>query len=588
MEWKIPLGAEYATLNYTSMSAQFDEFLARGNNFKSLELGHAVGNDQNVQRQENPSRRRVILIEEFPGALSQASLSLSMFRSSLLRYLASGTPSPRDVDELSPPIVVIVTETLLNTTAAAFSDNFTVQRLLGTDICHHPKTSIIEFNPVAPTLISKALDLILRKEAQHSRRKRIHAAAIVKKFSGFSDIRSAISSLEFLCLRGDNDAGSASRLGTTVRAKALSQEDIPTTRESLEMITQREASLGIFHAVGKVVYNKRDDPSDEHRVVPPPTHLLEFRRPKISQVSVDDLINETGTDIQTFISALHENYVPSCDGPSFTSSLEGCIQALSDCDILGPDSRRNLQSSRIGVGSARTPNYSYGASIDTLRQDEISFQVAVRGLLFSLPDPVKRRLVYTRESGQLANPYKMYFPTSLRLWKKTEEIEGLVDAWEQRLLNRAAATGAVEGITMTMARGTGVGSWKSREIAASSQDITQPQAMVVTRISHAEVLLQQLPYMAKIWQRKSDTKDLETITQFQQTNAQHDGISDDELDRDSSDFLVTEQNILAAPSQRPPRGDEPFPNSGSQELKLPVIEEVVEKLILSDDDIEDD
>ena len=29
--------------------------------------------------------------------------------------------------------------------------------------------------------------------------------------------------------------------------------------ESLEMVTRREASLGIFHAVGKVVYNKRDE-----------------------------------------------------------------------------------------------------------------------------------------------------------------------------------------------------------------------------------------------------------------------------------------------------------------------------------------
>lgn len=568
------------------MSAQFDEFLARGNNFGSLDL---VGDDRNMQQQENSSRRRLILIEEFPSTLSQASLALSMFRSSLLRYLASSTPSPHGVDNLSPPIVVIVTETLLNTAATAFSDNFTVQRLLGTDLCRHPGTSIIEFNPVAPTLMSKAIDLILKKEAQHSKRKKIHAAAIVKKFSGFSDIRSAISSLEFLCLRGSNDGDWASRLGTTIRAKALSQ-DIPTRagRESLEMITQREASLGIFHAVGKVVYNKRDDPSREQNVVLPPEHLLEFRRPKVSQVSIDDLINETGTDVHTFVSALHENYVPSCDGPSFTSSLEGCIQALSDCDILGPDSRRNLQASRIGVGSARTPNYSHGASTDALRQDEISFQVAVRGLLFSLPCPVKRRLVYTRGSGQAGDTYKMYFPTSLRSWKKTEEIEGLLDAWERRLLNRAAATGAVEGTVMAVARGAGVGSWKSRGIAGSSRDSTQPQAMVVTRISRAEVLLQQLPYMAKIWQGRNDAKELEMITQFEETNAQHDGISDDELDHDSSDFLLTEQHIPAVQSQRPPWGDEHFPNSGPQELKPPAIEEVVEKLILSDDDIEDD
>lgn len=75
--------------------------------------------------------------------------------------------------------------------------------------------------------------------------------------------------------------------------------------------------------MGKVVYNKRDDfkpqaqGPDTDALPQPPDHMPDHIRPRISQVSVDQLIDETGTDTSTFVAALHENYVLSCEGSHF-------------------------------------------------------------------------------------------------------------------------------------------------------------------------------------------------------------------------------------------------------------------------------
>ena len=68
------------------------------------------------------------------------------------------------------------------------------------------------------------------------------------------------------------------------------------------------------------------------------------------------------------------------EGEETLDSINGCIDALSDADLLSPD--------RFGPGVGRR-NFQ-ATSADTLRQDELSFQTSVRGLLYSLPYPVKR------------------------------------------------------------------------------------------------------------------------------------------------------------------------------------------------------
>ncbi|KAJ5772799.1 Checkpoint protein Rad17/Rad24 [Penicillium paradoxum] len=563
IEWKNPPASEFGTRDYQSVGAHFDEFLARGDKFRGLDLKNT--NEYDLPQDENPRGQRVFLIEEFPIILGRASSALAAFRASLQRYLAAcGNSHVRSNAELhSPPIIIIVSENLLGS-ASSISDNLTVHRLLGPTIYNHPGTTILDFNSIAATFMQKALRSILEREAQSSRRVQIPGPGVIDKISEIGDIRSAISSLEFLCLRGDDTGGWGGRLVKTKKARGEVALTAMET-ESLKLITQREASLGMFHAVGKIVYNKRMDPGlidGEVEILPPPPHYLpQYDRPKSSQVLVNDLIDETGTEISTFISALHENYIPSCDGDNFTDSLNDCIESLSDSDILSAD-RRSGQGARAGIGTGIT---SFGGGIDVLRQEEISFQVAARGLLFALPYPVKRRVGPGGGRSRAGDAHKMFYPASLRLWRDCEEIEGLVDSWMNRLLDPFQ----YQPLSQTGTEPTGVSSWKSLQVGRSeliNSGNKDDTPSVVTMIPRHDLLLYQLPYMAAIRRQDPECWQLNKITSIRATN---ESLRNDRID-----------DIEEPPAYRLRMSQTSSKTLGS---RLPQ----EEKLILSDDDIVD-
>lgn len=562
IEWKNPPVSEFGAREYQSVNAHFEEFLGRGDKFGGLELRDT--DDPDRQRDEKLRDQRILLIEEFPTVLGRGSSALTAFRGSLQRYLAA---SANDLAQshfglTHPPIVIIVSETLLGS-ASSISDNLTVHRLLGPTIYNHPGITILDFNSIAPTFMNKALRSILDKEARYSKRAQIPGPGVIDRISEVGDIRSAISSLEFLCLKGD---GTGRWGGSVARTKKARGEVSLTAMEaeSLKMITQREASLGMFHAVGKIVYNKRMEPSlvegEEEILPPPPDYLRQYHRPKASQVLVNDLIDETGTEISTFISALHENYIPSCDGDDFTDRLNDCIESLSDSDILSAD-RRPGQGARAGIGTGTT---SLGSGIDVLRQEEMCFQVAARGLLFALPYPVKRRVGSGGGRSRAGDAHKMFYPVSLRLWREAEEIEGLVDSWMNRLLDPFQW----QHISQTGSELTGVSSWKSHQVGRSAAVKSRAEGetpSVVTMMPRHDLLLHQLPYMAAIRHQDPDRWQLDKITSIRTNESLRNGNIDDMEYLSAQRSHVDHPDSKAFGSRQPPQ----------------------EKLILSDDDIVD-
>jgi cell cycle checkpoint protein len=447
------------------------------------------------------------------------------------------------------------------------TENLTVHRLLGSNLYHHPGTTILDFNKIAPTLMQKALQSILEKEARSSKRAQIPGPAVLDRISEIGDIRSAISSLEFLCLKGDGAGKWGGSLATKTKKSTRGQVALtPMEQESLKTISQRESSLGMFHAVGKIVYNKREDKSllqdPTVALPPPPDHLRHYRRDKVSQVSVNELIDETGTDISTFICALHENYPPSCEGHSFTDSINDCIEALSDSDLLSID-RRSVHGARAGVGTGAT---GFSGGIDLLRQDEIGFQVATRGLLFALPYPVNRKLAPGNGRTRPGDAHKMFYPASLRLWREAEEVQGLMDSWMKRFLH---PSGGPHLSPVSDVPSSGVKSWSSRigqhgHLGSASVG----RATVTTMLSRHDALLYQLPYMAQIQRQDSERRQLERITTFRAT-ARENTWDDDALDD------LNDRSLLPGKHS----------SSWTEAPMAPTDEE--EKLILSDDDIMD-
>ncbi|KAJ5112950.1 hypothetical protein N7456_001484 [Penicillium angulare] len=563
IEWRNPTVSDFTAQDYVSASTQFEEFLGRGDHYGGLDLEDKL--EANQKHKSSLRDNRILLVEEFPAVLSRNS-GLTAFRASIQRYLASAADHASG--EIHPPIVMVVSETLLGS-ASSVSDNFTVHRLLGPSLYNHISTKIIDFNTVAPTFMQKALRLILEKESRESKRAQIPGPAVLETISEIGDVRSAVSSLEFLCLKSEhNHTGAWGGTLTKSKGKKVRKDAAltPMEEESLKLISQREASLGLFHAVGKIVYNKRLDPSlvpEDTTVLPsPPAYLSEFDRPKVSQVEVNDLIDETGTDITTFVCGLHENYPPSCHGLSFTDDLNACIEALSDSDILSAD-RKPGHGARGGMGGGITP---LNSGVDKLRQDEISFQVAARGLLFGLPYPVNRRVTSLDGRGHSGNAHKMLYPTSLRLWRKTEEIEGLVDSWMTQLLDPSNTSTSTSRPTT---EASGVKSWQSFKFGHNGRDgAGTNHHSTKTMLSRPDALLYQLPYMAHIKRNTSEAWELNQITKIKSSDLED--VDDDE-------------DIPSSPSRRPPQPRHPGRGaSGGQEP------EEEEKLILSDDDIEDD
>lgn len=591
VEWRNPKDSHFPSEGYLSMSAQFEDFLQRSGKFGSLKFSDGVADGNLVSATEESTseltKKKIILVEEFPHTFTGTSSGAMSFRRSLLHYLAANPPSyslagnPKQRGNRTP-VVMVITESQIN--FGTSSDGvFSAHRLLGPDILGHPNVSVIEFNVMAPTYVVKALELVVKKEARQSGRRRTPGLLLLQKLGETGDVRSAISALEFLCLRNSNEddwGGTVARkLRNTSTTSALTRFE----RDSLEKITQREASLGVFHAVGKVVYNKREEVSNTNCLPPqPPDHMSQYARPRISLVSPDELIDSTGTDRQTFVAALHENYVSSCDGISFIDSLNGCLDALSDTDILG--------SERSGRGSSVSlSGYGRGAS-DSLRQDEIGFHLAVRGIIFALPYPVKRCPLPTR-NGSKGDAFKMFYPTSLRLWKQVEEVESLVNRWVERheaeiLLAKRAPNSSQSGARVAQRGGT--------FLDASSNDDYNSMPSDAGFLCHfknasrLELILETLPYLAMIERAKGtsvDIRDLEKVTEFRGL----DKLSNEFLDNEIWPGLDRDADILAT------RGSSSKPGSNIQpESTAPALTEEIEtetkagKLWLSDDDIEDD
>ncbi|KAM0276124.1 hypothetical protein ACHAQH_007050 [Verticillium albo-atrum] len=610
LEWRNPTGPTGGNLGFQSASAQFQEFLGRGGKFGQLEMDGG-SSDASTQTPERGTRR-IILVEEFPNTFARSSSALNSFRNTLLGYLAANTPSLSafgrpSQNETITPVVMVISETLLTTTSAS-ADSFTAHRLLGPEILRHPGVGVIEFNAIAPSILAKALELVVIKEARKSGRKRTPGPLVLKRLGEIGDIRSAISSLEFLCLKGDQEADWGAKIAFA-KPKRGSKNSIAMTKgeeESLELISQREASLGIFHAVGKVVYNKRDElPPRNDTVEILPSYLAQYARPKRSQVSVDALIDETGTDTHTFVSALHENYLYSCESPSpldpdsTLDYVNGCLEFLSQSDLLSP-------SWDIFFGG-RGPSGGFGgkdSSSHILRQDEITFQVAVRGMLFSLPSPVKRK---TPPGVRGSDAFKMFYPTSIKLWRAKEEFEGLVDIWSTKLLKGEESV-ARKDLTQGAAAfrkpkaTAGAGSWVATQQAkgagAASQgagdaDETAP-LLSLGSAARREMLLERLPYMAQIARGRRGSlhsiklRDIEKVVSFQGIGMQRAG--EDESGDEAAEGDGGPMSGEAWATDKP--SEEASPRKKAARIRTVSDGSVsglgVSGLVLSDDDIEDD
>ena len=598
IEWRNPTTAQYESDDFVSVSAQFEDFMAHAGTFGGLHIVAASDEPttHDIRHEASKCDRTVLLLEEFPRVFGRSSSGLQSFRSRILEHLATIVPmglnAPHGASRSSGTalMVLIISESFISDASSV--DNFTAHRILGPEILSHPGTAVIEFNPVAPTFINKALNQTMQKHSRVSGARHGLSSNAMQKLAEIHDIRNAISTLEFVCSNKIAAGYAASKVSTAkTKSRAVkagpSRRDQPWSAEesgALSLIAMRESTMGLFHAVGKVLYNKRSEVPAERRSAE--------RRPA-PDFDLDFLLDSTGTDTSTFLSALHENYALSCfaaDGDS-EATLEAVLkstESLSTADMLGDFSR--------GVDGKNRAYHSTAG--ENVRQEELAFHAAVRGMMHALPWPVKRQFALGPRGRNDA--FKMFYPTDIKLWRQREETRELVDflvtkALDDRLISTTASSRPFSSLRSVQAltRGRQPGRMPPSDSAENRQHHTDESGDLKTNyISIASgqsgrclMILDRLPFISKLLTcpRRPLTsdfgKEIERVTHFTGVGASHDEESDDDIHDSGAKGMGRTGHGVHRTAFR--KGYSSIQKVQDQSVEF-------EKLVLSEDDIEDD
>ncbi|WFD34198.1 RFC checkpoint protein Rad17 [Malassezia cuniculi] len=302
-----------------SHAERFEEFLRRATRFAALPLGGAK------------SRRRVVLVEDLPNISHGPTLTI--FARALEHYVVHAARTPQVavvlvISDAVPP--VDSTDGWLQRREAALD----IRTAVPPAVRRHPAFTEIRFNPATARMISGALGRIAGRGVPSAT-----LSAIAESAHG--DIRGAVNALA-----------------------VASSKDAPQGRE---------LTLALFHALGRILYNKRHgDPDDSNEAPRPPPASSHTPLPlgpwypqlPDSRVDIEHLWASLPVDTDTLSLYLHHNYIPFTDD---VDECAGILEALSMSDTLEGDASTGLVRSLY------------------------SFHMITRGVLLSLPCPVPRR-----------------------------------------------------------------------------------------------------------------------------------------------------------------------------------------------------
>ncbi|KAG9646026.1 hypothetical protein KCU69_g17772, partial [Aureobasidium melanogenum] len=244
---------------------------------------------------------------------------------------------------------------------------------------------------------------------------------------------------------------------------------------------------------------------------------------------------------------------------------------------------------------------SSGSAQDNLRQDDISFQTAIRGVLFWLPTPVNR-LAGLPRGAKRGDEFKMFFPSTAKLWKEKEEFENTLESVITTIHKLATGSSSES----TSANTEGVAAWKRQQTTDAALEDDENLTLTTAPLSNTllssgartELLLERLPYASQILPCQKDIptsliSKINSLTRISARNSASIALDDAALDvAEEHEFSLQQSEWVDRPDSESAvtrRGKKQ--NSQKDEfegggLHIPV-EHAVEKLVLSDDDIED-
>ncbi|KAG0325836.1 Cell cycle checkpoint protein rad17 [Podila humilis] len=311
-------------------------------------------------------RKNLILIEDLPPV--SAFSSRKIFQETLL-----GFANTRDT--VSSVLCIIISDVFSKqSTEMLFSSNenreeaLTLRTLLpkplldrmGSSAKTNSRVKNIKFNPIADRFMNKAVQDVVKKEfvgkkAYAPEMKEVDQVMLVHK----GDIRAVFNALQFMC---------SLPIKTRIRYREAEEKMAEDPFQERDLIQQygQDTSLDLFHAVGKVLYNKRDwldfEKYDPHIVKIPEQALDDCKiRPRIHFNPDESLIEKLPVEPELFSLMLHQNY------SRHMSSIHECSTAL---DYLCLSEQFTSRASNLEF-----------AQVSQMQPYMIS--LAVRGVLFA-------------------------------------------------------------------------------------------------------------------------------------------------------------------------------------------------------------
>ncbi|KAG0253951.1 Cell cycle checkpoint protein rad17 [Actinomortierella ambigua] len=254
----------------------------------------------------------------------------------------------------------------------------------------------IKFNPIARTIMMKAIKRVVKDEFASSRTRRPTDDELEQLYTLHNgDVRAMLNSLQFYCIlptkkrqhRDDSESGSTDAL-------------------------ERDSSLGLFHAAGKVLYNKRDWQSFvPHGDTLLPVHTRWMSRPPMPFNPEMELIDKLPVEPDLFGLMLHQNY------PHHQTDIGECSIAAEYLSLS------DLFSQRAGLENVHMTPYSTS--------------IAIRGVLVAPKGP-----------GRMPQDRKQWWPELLSVNRSKRETEQSFNDFAACLIgeaDRSYATGSISG-----------------------------------------------------------------------------------------------------------------------------------------------
>ncbi|KII85455.1 hypothetical protein PLICRDRAFT_56696 [Plicaturopsis crispa FD-325 SS-3] len=443
LEWRNTVGEAYTRgafgdesstaynqpVEHEALMDKFEAFLTRALTCQNI---FASAGSSSTSSQRADSTRQVVLLEDLPNILH--AKTQERFHAALNALV--NVPAP------GAPVVIVISDAGVRGGVADErmdegggggkwgKDVVDIRSVIPSTLLGGPFVTQISFNPIAPTLLRKALKALLTTQFANTSLSGPSAEVLdVIVDSANGDIRSAIMALQFACV--------VDLPGTAAKKRKSKGGTGGSTGVVLDAVARREQSLALFHLMGKVLYNKRkgDPPNpsatakdiqrekeiDARLKDPPslPPFLADHERPT-SRVDVDTLYADSPIDSSLYSLYIHQNYPQFCDD---IDHCEGVSEWMSWVDSSGGESWHQANPHR--------------------------FHLLTLGTLHSLPSPVTRRSQKMLKSA---------FFDAMKSEREAEDAVRDVGGW---LLSLATTPSAGE----TGGTAWRAGGWTKREIA---------------------------------------------------------------------------------------------------------------------------